>query len=305
MDLVLKVSDHYVLTPYVYPSSWPEDGALRQLISLLLVTNLGAAVLYLGLGGLSFFFIFDHKLMKHPQFLENQVLREIKYAITSLPVISIPTVALFFAEVRGYSKLYDNVNESPLGWPGVLFSMISFLLFTDMCIYWIHRFLHHKRIYKNFHKPHHVWKIPTPFASHAFHPVDGFLQGLPYHIYPFLFPLHKVLYLGLYLFVNIWTVSIHDGDYRVPRLLQEVVNGSAHHTDHHLFFDYNYGQYFTLWDRLGGSYRQPSALLGKGPHDLIRKLMVEGKLSANTDKVNGCANADSHMKESMPRCKTE
>lgn len=70
MDLVLKVSDHYVLTPYVYPSSWPEDGALRQLISLLLVTNLGAAVLYLGLGGLSFFFIFDHKLMKHPQFLE-------------------------------------------------------------------------------------------------------------------------------------------------------------------------------------------------------------------------------------------
>lgn len=35
--------------------------------------------------------------------------------MTSLPWISIPTVALFFAEVRGYSKLYDNVNESPLG----------------------------------------------------------------------------------------------------------------------------------------------------------------------------------------------
>lgn len=26
--------------------------------------------------------------------------------------------------------------------------MTSFLFFTDMCIYWIHRFLHHKRIYK-------------------------------------------------------------------------------------------------------------------------------------------------------------
>lgn len=26
--------------------------------------------------------------------------------------------------------------------------MISFLFFTDMCIYWIHRFLHHKLIYK-------------------------------------------------------------------------------------------------------------------------------------------------------------
>lgn len=35
--------------------------------------------------------------------------------MTSLPLISIPTVALFFAEVRGFSKLYDNVHESPLG----------------------------------------------------------------------------------------------------------------------------------------------------------------------------------------------
>jgi len=27
---------------------------------------------------------------------------------------------------------------------------------------------------------------------------------------------------------------------------------------HHLYFYYNYGQYTTLWDRLGGSYRQPN-----------------------------------------------
>lgn len=46
---------------------------------------------------------------------QNQVQREIQYAMTSLPWISIPTVALFFAEVRGYSKLYDSVSESPLG----------------------------------------------------------------------------------------------------------------------------------------------------------------------------------------------
>lgn len=94
--------------------------------------------------------------------------------MTSLPWISIPTVALFFAEVRGYSKLYDNVDDHQLGksvsvktaggcritcltlvdslplsgWAGIVISMIAFLFFTDMCIYWIHRFLHHKLIYK-------------------------------------------------------------------------------------------------------------------------------------------------------------
>lgn len=30
---------------------------------------------------------------------------------------------------------------------------------------------------------------------------------------------------------------------------------AAHHTDHHLLFNYNYGQFFTLWDRIGGSYK--------------------------------------------------
>lgn len=27
---------------------------------------------------------------------------------------------------------------------------------------------------------------------------------------------------------------------------------------HHLYFQYNYGQFTTLWDRLGGSYRRPN-----------------------------------------------
>lgn len=27
---------------------------------------------------------------------------------------------------------------------------------------------------------------------------------------------------------------------------------------HHVYFNYNYGQYFTLWDRLGNSHRQPT-----------------------------------------------
>lgn len=36
----------------------------------------------------------------------------------------------------------------PPGWPGVFLSMLSFLFFTDMGIYWIHRGLHHKLFYK-------------------------------------------------------------------------------------------------------------------------------------------------------------
>lgn len=63
-------------------------------------------------------------------------------------------------------------------------------------------------------------------------------------------------YLSLrFLFVNMWTVSIHDGAYALGG---RIVSTAAHHTDHHLFFNYNHGQYFTLWDRIGGTYKAPS-----------------------------------------------
>jgi sterol desaturase/sphingolipid hydroxylase (fatty acid hydroxylase superfamily) len=50
--------------------------------------------------------------------------------------------------------------------------------------------------------------VPTPFASHAFHPLDGYLQSVPYHLFIFLFPLHRWLYLGLFVFVNFWSILV-------------------------------------------------------------------------------------------------
>ena len=81
-------------------------------------------------------------------------------------------------------------------------------MFTDYCIYWVHRWLHHPLIYKRLHKPHHKWIVPTPFASHAFHFVDGYFQSVPYHLFVFLFPLHRKLYLILFVAVNFWSIFV-------------------------------------------------------------------------------------------------
>ena len=262
MDLVLEACDRHLLTPYVYPKSWSEDYWVREFISLYAIMAVGGWLMYFSAAAANYLFLFDTRLTKHPLFLKDQVRRELMYASKSIPVMAVFTVPVFMLEIHGYSRLYDGAvfEVKELGF--IALSVVSFLMFTDCCIYWIHRFLHHKYLYRYLHKPHHWWKVPTPFASHAFHPVDGFLQSLPYHLYPFIFPLHKIIYLGLFVFVNFWTVSIHDADYRVPSVLQPFINGAAHHTDHHLYYKYNYGQFFTLWDRIGGSFRYPSALEG-------------------------------------------
>lgn len=70
MDVVLNYADEYVLTPYVYPTSWLEENPIRQIISLLLITNLGGYALYFIFAALSYQFIFDKRLMKHPLILE-------------------------------------------------------------------------------------------------------------------------------------------------------------------------------------------------------------------------------------------
>ena len=257
MDYILNSFDIYLFTPYFYPKSWDQNWWLRQFISLLIIVNIFGYLMYLTTATISFYTLFDRQLLKHPKLLPNQVRSEILLSLKSMPLMSIPTCLLFLTQIRGHSRLYDQIHQYGIGY--FITSILSFLLFTDCCIYFIHRILHWPNVYKHLHKSHHQWIIPTPFASHAFHPIDGFLQSSPYHLFVILFPLHKILYLILFTFVNLWTVLIHDGNDMIKSSVwQKIINGSAHHTDHHLFFNYNYGQFFTLWDWLCGSHRIPS-----------------------------------------------
>lgn len=227
-------------------------------------------MLYFICAGLSYLLVFDRGLQDHPRYQKGQIRMEIRQAFSAMPAMALLTAPFFLAEVRGYSKLYHALSDAPFtGY--TLFSVPLFILFTDFFIYWIHRSLHHPLLYKRLHKPHHKWVVPTPFASHAFHPLDGWSQSLPYHIFPLLFPLHKLVYLGLFGFVNFWTVGIHDGYFLSH---DPVINGSACHTMHHLYFNYNYGQFTTIWDRIGGSYRKPNIELGSKETEVRQKEWV-------------------------------
>jgi lathosterol oxidase len=126
---------------------------------------------------LSYFLIFDKTYLSHPKFLANQIRKEMSLTMWALPQMAVFTAPWFLAEVRGYSLLYLDVQD--YGWWYMIFQFPLFLVFTDCLIYWIHRGLHHPLVYKTLHKPHHRWIVPTPFASHAFHPLDGYAQVLP------------------------------------------------------------------------------------------------------------------------------
>ncbi len=236
--------------------------ATRRLTRRYVSSILGTAI-YFFFATLSYLFVFDKNTFNHPKYLKNQMRLEIHQTLRSIPLMAILTVPVFVAEVRGHSYIYTTITAPGFTHPLLhlfgpsytYFQFPFFLIFTDFLIYWIHRGLHSKLLYRHLHKPHHKWIMPTPFASHAFHPLDGYAQSVPYHLFPFLFPLHKGAYLALFTFVQIWTVMIHDGEYVANSLL---INGAACHTMHHLYFNYNYGQFTTISDRVFGSYRKPN-----------------------------------------------
>lgn len=47
--------------------------------------------------------------------LQNQVYREITYTLKAVPFMGFLTAIVFLFEVKGYSKLYDNVHDSKYG----------------------------------------------------------------------------------------------------------------------------------------------------------------------------------------------
>ncbi|PGH23972.1 hypothetical protein AJ80_02034 [Polytolypa hystricis UAMH7299] len=234
-------------------SAWPRENIYRQSINLFLIPWIFGLAVYFIFASLSYIFIFDKEMKNHPKYLKNQVWLEIRQATIAMPGMSLLMLPLVLGEVRGYSKMYDTSADGPGRWYDIA-QFPLFLLFTDFCIYWIHRGLHHPSIYKTLHKSHHKWIIPTPYAAYAFHPADGFAQALPYYIFPFLFPLQKLAYIFFFVFVNFWSILIHDGEYMADN---PIINGAACHTLHHWHFRCNYGQYSTLWDRVWGSYKRP------------------------------------------------
>lgn len=91
-------------------SAWPREYIPRQIISLCVITLIGIHVLYFLFAWISYKFIFNHEMMKHPRFLKNQVKLEIQTSLRSFPAMMLLTLPWFQAEVMGYSKMYDGLD---------------------------------------------------------------------------------------------------------------------------------------------------------------------------------------------------
>lgn len=227
---------------------------------------IGAMVVYYGTAGVFHYFCYVHPMskdiFKNRTRPDNKVIwNQIKLSQASMTIYTLLPVLDEYLVESGLTKVYFTVDDIG-GWPAHIATMILYFCCVEIGIYWMHRTLHtNKTLYKYIHLKHHQYNKPetlTPWASIAFHPLDGMLQASPYVIMLPFVPCHYLTHFGLLFFTAIWATYIHDAmDFNVDPIM-----GSKYHTVHHTHYIYNYGQVFTFCDWFWGTLKVPDGPTG-------------------------------------------
>lgn len=145
------------------------------------------------------------------------------------------------------------LSEMGLSWWAVVLQMYLGIIAVDAMTYWKHRFLH-TRMFFPFHKHHHSFRDPTPFAGFAVGPFETLLTFWPLllicfpaakHFAPFYFSaIVGFVFLNLYLHCGV-TFSFMEST--LKRLW---LNSSAWHNIHHSDVNANFGEVSFIWDKV-------------------------------------------------------
>lgn len=197
-----------------------------------------------------------HRKVNPDQPSRSDVWRELRWSISSLFVYG-AIAGLTYALVKnGWTGMYFEIAE--YGWLWFFASIAAAIVIHDTYFYWTHRAMHHRRLFKIFHRIHHLSTNPSPWAAYAFSPLEAVVQALIIPLIAFLIPIHPVALLAF----SIWQVALnvagHTGyEYGARGFMgtwaSKLINTPTHHVQHHETFRGNYGLYFNYWDRLMGT----------------------------------------------------
>ncbi len=222
-----------------------------------------SAIRYFLVAGIAFFLVYkllDRKLSKskiQSRLASGQDFRrEIFHSMQSTAIMSGVAFVVLFTDLKHFTLIYDDLSS--FGYWYLPVSVALSLVVHDTYFYWMHRFLHHPRIFRYAHLIHHKSVNPSPWASYSFHVIEAFTEGAILVVLAMVLPMHP-LAIALFVFAGfVINVYGHLGYEIMPRgfrktWLFEVINTSTHHNMHHSKFKGNYGLYFRFWDQVMGT----------------------------------------------------
>jgi sterol desaturase/sphingolipid hydroxylase (fatty acid hydroxylase superfamily) len=137
-------------------------------------------------------------------------------------------------------------------------SLALIILGHDAWFYWTHRLIHDPRLFRAFHRRHHRSNNPSPFTAYSFDLGEAAINGLFVPLWVLAVPTAWPV-VGLFMLHQIVRNTIGHAGYelyparRDGRPLLDWMTTVTHHDLHHAQARWNYGLYFTFWDRAMGT----------------------------------------------------
>ncbi|MES2882939.1 MAG: sterol desaturase family protein [Bacteroidota bacterium] len=186
------------------------------------------------------------------QYNRGQFKKEIGWSIATAFLFAFSGVATLLLWQKGFTRVYVNIDDYAIWWMPV--SLLIALVVHETYYYWLHRWMHHPRVFRIVHKVHHDSNITSPWTAFSFHPIEGFFQALflpllllvlPMHLYVIIIQLTIMTFSSV---INHLDIEIYPKNFH-KHFLGRWLIGATHHSLHHKQFRYNYGLYFTFWDK--------------------------------------------------------
>jgi len=182
--------------------------------------------------------------------------REVVASLIACPIYALPAAVVIELWKRGGTAIYSDLDAWPLWWLPLSFAV--YLLAHDAFYYWLHRGLHHPRVFAWAHAEHHRSRDPSPFASFAFDPAEALATAWFLPALALIIPLHWSVALIMLTLMTATAVLNHAGREVWPEAwlrqwpLRWIIT-ATHHDAHHKRMTGNYGLYLRVWDRAGGT----------------------------------------------------
>ncbi len=149
------------------------------------------------------------------------------------------------------------IHGGPLPpWYIIAGQVLFFIYLDDFLYYWMHRTLHHPRLYRKIHAVHHRVYIPWAITGHYMHPVEFILTGTLALLGPVLLGAHVVT-VYIWIAFRQWEAAEGHSGYSFPwnpSYLIPFYGGTEYHDFHHAKFRGNYAGFLGYLDRFFGSY---------------------------------------------------
>ena len=194
----------------------------------------------------------QQRKISNRNYKKHQFRKEVGWSAVTALLFAVTGAVTFLLWQKGSTKLYFDAADHSLWW--LPLSLVIALALHETYYYWLHRWMHHPKVFRLVHKVHHDSNITSPWTAFSFHPIEGFFQALflpallltiPIHLYVLIIQLMIMTFSSV---INHLDIELYPKNFH-KHFLGKWLIGATHHSLHHKQFKYNYGLYFTFWDK--------------------------------------------------------